>query len=250
MKNATDWDEQLPYVMAAYRATEHKSTSCTPNLLMLNRETTCPLDLMVGHPPGQEPPECPVEYVEWVRQTMHGAYCTVYDNLGRAATRQSQDYNRNVKHRRFEVGDWVWRWYPPDANKKLKLGWVGPYLVMGVLTPWVYKIQRGAETTPVNVHVDHLKPFEGEPPGDWTEKDSGDVTLVEESGQDDSGDVTLVEDPGNGDSLHGDVVEEQPGAQESNPGTEPAASAPSVVPFIPRSRRARQIRPREIYSPS
>ena len=47
-ENHDDWDEQLPYVMAAYRATEHKSMSCTPNLLMLNRETMCPLDLLVG----------------------------------------------------------------------------------------------------------------------------------------------------------------------------------------------------------
>ena len=36
--NHTDWDDQLQR---------------TPNLLMLNRETTCPLDLMVGNPPPQ-----------------------------------------------------------------------------------------------------------------------------------------------------------------------------------------------------
>ena len=66
-ENHTDWDDQVPYVMAAYRATEHKSTACTPNLdlLMLNRETTCPLDLIVGHPSAHE---CPVAYLEWVRQ--------------------------------------------------------------------------------------------------------------------------------------------------------------------------------------
>ena len=53
-ENRSDWDDHLPYVMAAYRATQHKSTGLTPNLLMLNREIDCPLDLMVGLPPGTE----------------------------------------------------------------------------------------------------------------------------------------------------------------------------------------------------
>ena len=59
-ENHIDWDDQLTYIMAAYRATEHKPTACTLNLLMLNRETTCPLDLMVGNPSAQKPQECPV----------------------------------------------------------------------------------------------------------------------------------------------------------------------------------------------
>lgn len=66
-ENRSDWDDHLPYVMAAYRATQHKSTGLTPNLLMLNREISCPLDLMVGLPPGMETIECPIKYVEWVK---------------------------------------------------------------------------------------------------------------------------------------------------------------------------------------
>ena len=42
-ENKTDRDEQLPYVMAAYRANQHKNTGVTPNLLMLNRELNFPL---------------------------------------------------------------------------------------------------------------------------------------------------------------------------------------------------------------
>ena len=55
------WDDHLPYVMAAYRDTQHKSTGLIPNLLMLNREIDCPLDLMVGLPPGTETIECPIK---------------------------------------------------------------------------------------------------------------------------------------------------------------------------------------------
>lgn len=40
------WDAHLCYVMAAYRATQHVGTGCSPNLLMLGREVDCPIDLM------------------------------------------------------------------------------------------------------------------------------------------------------------------------------------------------------------
>ena len=57
-----DWDDHLPYVMMAYRASVHETTQFTPNRLMLNHETILPIDLMVGSPP--ETPTCPVHYVE------------------------------------------------------------------------------------------------------------------------------------------------------------------------------------------
>ena len=37
-ENQADWDAQLPYVMAAYRAFQHKVTRFTPNYLNLGRE--------------------------------------------------------------------------------------------------------------------------------------------------------------------------------------------------------------------
>ncbi|XP_055999913.1 uncharacterized protein K02A2.6-like [Ostrea edulis] len=46
----TNWDEFLPHVMQAYRSAVHKTTGCTPNFLMLGRETSTPLDLMYELP--------------------------------------------------------------------------------------------------------------------------------------------------------------------------------------------------------
>ena len=51
-KNQRDRDDHLPYVLSAYRATPHKSTGVSPNLLMFNQEIDCPIDVMVGPPPG------------------------------------------------------------------------------------------------------------------------------------------------------------------------------------------------------
>ena len=50
-ENHRNWDKLLPYVMMAYRASEHKTTGMTPNKLMLGRETTTPLDIIYDMPP-------------------------------------------------------------------------------------------------------------------------------------------------------------------------------------------------------
>ena len=39
-----DWDDHLPYVMMAYRASVHESTGLIPNKLVLNHETNLPID--------------------------------------------------------------------------------------------------------------------------------------------------------------------------------------------------------------
>ena len=167
-ENKTDWDDHLPYVMAAYRATQHKSTGVTPNLLMLNRELNFPLDLMVGDPPNQKTEECPIKYVEWIRHAMTEAFVFTHGQLGVAAKRQKSNYDRGLKPREFSVGSWVWRWYPPLINQKLGLGWIGPYLVIQRLSYLTYRIQRNKETNPIVVHVDHLKPFIGRKhPRNW-----------------------------------------------------------------------------------
>ena len=49
-ENHTDWDELLPYVTMAYRATEHETTGLSPNLLMLGRQTSTPLDIAFEMP--------------------------------------------------------------------------------------------------------------------------------------------------------------------------------------------------------
>ena len=41
-----DWDDQLPFVLAAYRATMHNSTGFIPNCLVLGREVLAPIDVV------------------------------------------------------------------------------------------------------------------------------------------------------------------------------------------------------------
>ena len=48
--NQRDWDQHLPYAVAAYRATIHESTGYSPNFLFLGREARAPLDVVMGEP--------------------------------------------------------------------------------------------------------------------------------------------------------------------------------------------------------
>ena len=62
--NHSSWDEQIPYVMMAYRATEQETTGMPPNMLMLGRETNTPLDIMFEMPLEIKP----VPTSKWVRE--------------------------------------------------------------------------------------------------------------------------------------------------------------------------------------
>ena len=49
--NRNDWDDHLPYLCMAYRATPHESTGCSPNLMMFGQENNLPIDVMAGFSP-------------------------------------------------------------------------------------------------------------------------------------------------------------------------------------------------------
>ena len=126
-------------------------------------------------------------------------------------------------------------------------------MVLDVLTPWIYKIQKRPTTVPVNVHVDHLKPYEGSAqPRDWTVEEH-----TTEPSSDDESDRTLVGDEPSADedeqAAVAAVEPEQKQEQEPAPATvavtEPQPTqkpAPGsklgrgsdgepTVPFVPRS---------------
>ena len=167
-ENPQNWDDYLPYILMAYRATQNKSTGCTPNLGFLNREIACPLDLMVGPPPNTITETCPIQYIEWVESAMAITNDFVFKNLGTAAKRQKSYYDQGLKPRQYKKGDWVWRFYPPAAHQKINRGWTGPYLVLKRVLEANYLIQIGPDKPIINVHVDDIKPYQGETtPTSW-----------------------------------------------------------------------------------
>ena len=167
-ENRNDWDDHLPYIMMAYRATPQASTQCSPNLLMYGREVNLPIEVMAPPPPGQTF-SCPSEYVERVRAVMEQAFRFARHNLAASAERQKRCYDSRSNPRDFQEGHWVWYLYKPYCRLKFKCPWIGPCLVLRQLGPVNVEIQASPQDKPKVVHVDYLKPYwaENEVPVRW-----------------------------------------------------------------------------------
>lgn len=229
--NLNDWDDHLPYILTAYRSTPHVSTGCSPNLLMLGREINLPLDVMVEGPVGGAEVCCHNLYVDWLQQTMREAFGLARENLGVAAARQKNYFDRGLKARRYEIGEYVWRWYPPALGNKLGMGWSGPYKVVRKLSEVTYEIQKTPQHRPVTVHVDHIKPYWGEAvPFSWSEADGsagpsgGDRVSPDEGGEDD--------------------VDQGIGREERD-----EAGEEEILHTPVRTRAGRVVRPKVIFTP-
>jgi hypothetical protein len=162
-----DWDDHIPYALCAYRATPHESTKMTPNRLMLGRECTLPVDLVYGKLIPDPGSTCYVEYVEWVREAAESAFDIVRKELKKASIRQARHYNKLSGDPSYKVGDWVLLYYPPVANQKLGLKFIGPFQVLEVISEVCYRIKSVKTGKDRVVHVNHLKLYRSEVlPGD------------------------------------------------------------------------------------
>ena len=181
-----DWDDHIPYVMMAYRATTHDSTNVSPNLIFLGRENVLPIDLVMGLPPGNEHPRCAVAYTEWVRRTTVAAHEFARKSLEKSTVRRKRNYDIRSKPTRYEPNEFVWRWYPPSANRKLGRGWVGPYRVVGCPSTLNCLLEKERNGRLVRVHIDHLKPYSGEDPHGWSDSDASDLDAGDRDDEDEA----------------------------------------------------------------
>ena len=164
-----DWDQHLPCLLCAYRATVNKSTGCSQNLLMLGRETTLSVDLMYL-PTHYQSYNCHNEYVEWLRRALQDSHEKVRHELSSAAQRQKRYYDFRTKNRQFKVGEFVLRFYQPNLRNKLNLPYVGLHHVLAKLGDVTYRIQKSPTSKPINVHVDHLNEYHTTTmPAEWKE---------------------------------------------------------------------------------
>ena len=174
-----DWDERLPLVMAAYRASPHSSTGFTPNRIFLGRENRMPLDLAMGLPREESNGGIDMnDFVSRQQEMAEDAYGLVRDHLQVAAERRKRSYDVRVKETRYSRGDWVWYYYPRRYTRKSpkwQKMYTGPYLVIREIPPVNYVLQKSQRSTPFVVHCDKLKKCFSPVPTSWlTEPDCRD----------------------------------------------------------------------------
>ena len=99
----------------------------------------------------------PHPFATWVQDALEVAYDHVRHSLQRTAAQRKRLYDVKAVNRKFPVGSWVLRYYPPAAQKKLGSPWVGPQQVVRQATGHTVGIQKGPDTPIVFIHIDDLK---------------------------------------------------------------------------------------------
>ncbi|MCG7866651.1 MAG: DDE-type integrase/transposase/recombinase [Candidatus Thiodiazotropha taylori] len=173
------WDQYLPQLMMAYRASVHAATKKTPNLLMLGREITLPLEVVTGHPEscGGSQDQVHVdedEYLEGLRSNMVKVHDVARRNLKIQSTYQKRHYDLKAKKQSFEPGQPVWLYHPTrrvGVCSKLTSKWKGPYVIIRKLDDITYLVKNSPKQKAKVYHVDRLLPYRGRNPPTWFNKD-------------------------------------------------------------------------------
>ena len=107
-RSQRDWDFHLPFVMSAYRSTEHDGTGFTPCRLFLGREVVLPVDLVLN--------DCRLDdntalsyldYVDKIDGSMKATFSLVSYVTHRLVVSRGARYNLKVKATQFAPGSWV-----------------------------------------------------------------------------------------------------------------------------------------------
>jgi len=158
-ENQTNWDDQIPYVMMAYRSSEHETTEMTPNKLMLGREVCTPLDLAFELP--REEKSIPLNKWVWeLQERLETAHQMVRQNTGNEMQRQKRIHDKRTNYETFKEGDKVLVYFPVKKvgmSPRLVSFWRGPYTVIRKLSDVVYEVDCGRNRTNQTVYCDRLR---------------------------------------------------------------------------------------------
>ena len=102
-----DWDIYLSYMDVALRATVNASTGFTPNMMMLGREVTLPLDLLAGATPWADPaPSVPL--VNQIQNQLRDVHHFARSQLQAELLKRKRLYDRQRLEVTYDVGDAVY----------------------------------------------------------------------------------------------------------------------------------------------
>ena len=148
----SDWDYYLPQLAGAIRSTVNRSTGFTPNMLMLGREVTQPVELVYPLPP-KEKPELVDQYCATLRDSLERAHDTARDKLQSVVNLRKRDYDIKIKQHSFDVGDRVYILNfasKPGKGRKLQSPWKGPATIISKINPYLYQVAYHRTTYVVN----------------------------------------------------------------------------------------------------
>ena len=127
-----NWDQHLGLLTMAYRTTVHEVTGYSPNFVMLGREVSLPLDIMLGEVTADEKLS-QTDFVLRLHRRFAECFGKVRENLKAYGERQQRHYNLKMMGKEFKPGDMVYMREmirKIGVCKKLQDKWIGPYMVV------------------------------------------------------------------------------------------------------------------------
>lgn len=160
------WDQYLPQVMMAYRASRHASTGKTPNLMMLGREVTLPMQAVIGRPitESDEEPCEPDVYVQELQRKLDHVHCMARKCLKQKTDYQKRYYDLTAKKRTLKAGQLVWVYdtlRKAGVCQKLTMRWKGPFLITRRIDDVTYMVKKSPKQPAKVHHIDRLRKYEG-----------------------------------------------------------------------------------------
>ena len=229
--NERDWD--LPFNVAAclYRTSRHETTGTTPFFLMFGRDPRLPEDVMYSLPVESYTSEH--QYCRELKRQLQLAYARVRKYSRKEQLHQKEVYNRHVKGDSYHVNDMVLLHCPAiprGLSRKFHKPWQGPYRVVKIIGPTVYRIADC--TNPRKKKVVHFNRLKRAPIGKVPELANGKDMV--EGARNDMLPVGPVPGNRNGNDLVEDSLEEETVGMPSTEVTDQAPKGPiAQVPGPP-----------------
>ena len=159
-RGGRDWDQRLPFVLFAYRASQQQSTLESPFFLLYGRDPRLPTDTAM-YPKKTRKMVDLKEYGVELASHMSEAWDLARQCVRKAQKRQKEYYDRKVRLPSFRVGDRVFLFKPADKTgptRKFARPYHGPFRVveMNVNTAKIRRVDRPDEDT-LLVAVDRLR---------------------------------------------------------------------------------------------
>ena len=162
----SNWSQQLPYVMMAYRSSVHESTGYTPQFLVFGQELSLPSDCMYPDPKENTMTDIH-DFAHNKQQAIQRAFELVRRNLNEKQKRRNAIYNKKIHVPSYKEKQKVLLYHPAIAvgtTSKFANPWKGPYVIERCLNDVTFRIKEENSSKQPIVHYDRLKPFFEPPP--------------------------------------------------------------------------------------
>lgn len=156
------WHKVIPFLLWAYREVPNSTTGISPFQLLYGRKPKGPLSILKKNWAGEC--ELPIgisvpaaQYLQDLKARMELTASQVKEIAEEQQRRYTTYYNRQLRHKEFNIGDRVIALIP-DSTNKLYARWTGPAVVSRRRGGNSYDIQLSDGSTR-HVHVNKLRGF-------------------------------------------------------------------------------------------